>query len=94
MTTGDTPRSYCDATKEKKKENIIKPKEQQESEKTKKLEKDNVDIKNMPIGVSKLRKGGKDAHILGCESEHELKLKSTVVSKLGDKYQIIEPRDT
>lgn len=38
MSNGDASRSYCDAVKEKKKENviIIKPKEQQESEKTKK----------------------------------------------------------
>lgn len=38
MSTGDASRSYYDAVKEKKKENviIIKPKEQQESEKTKK----------------------------------------------------------
>lgn len=48
---------------------------------------------DMSIGVSKLRKGGRGAVILGCESEQELKqLKSNVVSKLGDKYQIIEPK--
>ncbi|XP_077279098.1 uncharacterized protein LOC143906728 [Temnothorax americanus] len=95
MSSGNASRSYCEAVKEKKKENviIIKPKEQQESEKTKKVVKENIDIKNMAVGVSKLRKGGKGALILGCESEQELKqLKSTAVSKLGDKYQIIEPR--
>lgn len=42
-------RSYSEAVKEKKKENIIiiKPKMHQESEKTKKLIKQKVDIKNM-----------------------------------------------
>lgn len=46
---GGASRSYCEAVKEKKKENviIIKPKEQQESEKTKKTIKENIDIKNM-----------------------------------------------
>lgn len=95
ISAGDASRSYCEAVKEKKKESviIIKPKEQQESEKTKKVVKENIDIKNMSIGVSKLRRGGRGAVILGCESEQELKqLKSNVVSKLGDKYQIIEPK--
>lgn len=92
---GDAPRSYSEAAKEKKKENviIIKPKEQQRSEKTKEMIKQNIDIKGMPIGVSKMRKGGNGALILGCESEQELKqLKSTVENKLGNRYQIIEPR--
>lgn len=95
MSTGNASRSYCDAVKEKKKENviIIKPKEQQESEKTKIVVKENIDIKNMSIGVSKLRKGGKGAIVLGCESEQELKqLKSKVESKLDGKYQVIEPK--
>lgn len=95
ISTGDVTRSYCEAVKEKKKENviIIKPKEQQESEKTKRMIKENIDIKNMLIGVSKLKKGGKGTFILGCESEQELKqLKSTVSSKLGTEYEIIEPK--
>ncbi|KMQ86031.1 hypothetical protein RF55_15102 [Lasius niger] len=95
LATRDVPRSYNEVVKEKKKENVIivKPKEQQESEKTKKAIKQNIDIKNMPIGVSKMRKGGKGALILGCESEQELKqLKATVENKMGDKYQITEPK--
>lgn len=53
--------------------------------------KENIDIKNMSIGVSKLRKGGKRAIVLGYESEQELKqLKSKVESKLGGKYQITQ----
>lgn len=88
-------RSYSEAVKEKKKENviIIKPKEQQESETTKNMVKGKIDIKNMPIGISKLKKAGKGTVILGCESEKEIKqLKSTVQNKLGDKYQIMESR--
>lgn len=90
-------RNYSEVVKEKKKENviIIKPKEQQESEATKNMVKEKIDIKNMPIGISKLRKGGKGTIILGCESEKEIKqLKSTVQNKLGDKYQVVEPRAT
>lgn len=88
-------RSYSEAVKEKKKENviIIKPKEQQESETTKNMVKGKIDIKNMPIGIPKLKKAGKGTVILGCESEKEIKqLKSTVQNKLGNKYQIMEPR--
>ncbi|EZA53813.1 hypothetical protein X777_06629 [Ooceraea biroi] len=48
----------------------------------------------MPIGVSKMRKEGNGALILGYGSEKEIKqLKSTVENKLGNKYQIIEPRN-
>ena len=90
-------RSYSETVKEKKKENviIIKPKEQQESEATKNIVKEKIDIKKLPIGISKLRKGGKGTVILGCESEKEIKeLKSTVQSKLGERYQVVEPRIT
>ncbi|RLU17704.1 hypothetical protein DMN91_009941 [Ooceraea biroi] len=96
MADEEAPRSYGDAVKGKKKENviIIKPKEQQKSEKTKEEIKQTIDIKNMSIGVSKMRKGGNGAFILGCESEKEIKqLKSTVEIKLGNKYQIIELRN-
>lgn len=58
---GDAPKSYFEAIREKKKESviIIKPKEPQESEETKNVVKEKIDIKSLPIGVSKLRKGGK-----------------------------------
>lgn len=95
LASKEVPRSYSEVVNAKKKENVIlvKPKEQQESEKTKKAVKQNIDIKNMPIGVSKMRKVGKGALILGCESEQELKqLKATVENKIGDKYQITEPK--
>ncbi|EFN73353.1 hypothetical protein EAG_02321, partial [Camponotus floridanus] len=49
--------------------------------------KDNIDIKNMPIGISK-RKEGKGGLILECKSEELKELKLTIVSKLRDKYQI------
>lgn len=53
-------RSYSDAVKEKKKENtiIIKPKIQQESEATKKLVKEKIDIKNMAMKITEKRKQG------------------------------------
>lgn len=76
--------SYSEALK-KKKENIIivKPKIQQESETTKKVIKERVDIKKMPMGITKLRKGRERTVILGCETGEEMvKLKDTVQSKL------------
>ncbi|XP_076302220.1 uncharacterized protein LOC143220467 [Lasioglossum baleicum] len=84
--------SYSEATK-KKKENIIiiKPKTQQESETTKKIIKEKVDIKNMPMGITKVRKGKEGTVILGCETGEEMeKVKDVVQSKLGDNYNVTE----
>jgi len=84
--------SYSDAVK-KKKENIIiiKPKTQQESETTKKVIKEKVDIKNMSMGITKIRKGREGTVILGCETGDEMvKLKDAVQSKLGENYNVTE----
>jgi len=52
-----------------------------------------VDIKNLPVGITKLRKGGKGTVILGCESESEMKqLKVSVREKLGKDFEIVEPK--
>jgi hypothetical protein len=90
---GGVQRSYSEAVKEKKKENviIIKPKIQQESEATKKLIKEKVDIKSMPMGITKLKKGSNGTVIMGCETGEELKtLKDTVQAKLGENFKISE----
>jgi len=86
-------RSYSEAVLEKKKENfiIVKPKMQQESEATKKLIKEKVDIKSMAMGITKLRKGSKGTVVMGCETGEEVKkLKETVQAKLGENYKVIE----
>jgi len=68
-------KSYSEAVKEKKKENIIivKSKVQQESETTKKLIKEKVDIKSMDMDTTKLRKGNKGTVIMERETEEEMK---------------------
>lgn len=84
--------SYSGVVK-KKKENIIiiKPKSQQESETTKKIIKEKVDIKNMPLGITKVRKGREGTVILGCETGEEIdKLKDVVQVKLGENYNVTE----
>jgi len=85
-------RSYNEAVKEKKKENIIiiKPKIQQERETTKKLIKEKIDIKNMATGVTKLKKGSKETVIMNCEREEIKKLKETVQAKMGKNYNVME----
>lgn len=86
--------SYSDIVK-KKKENIIiiKPKVQQESETTKKIIKEKIDIKNMPMGITKVRKGREGTVILGCETGEEInKLKDVMQSKLGENYNVTESR--
>ena len=86
-------KSYSEIVKEKKKENIIivKPKVQQENVDTAMLIKKKVDIKNMEMGVTKIRKGNNGTVILGCETGEEMaKLKTTVQSKLGDSYKVME----
>jgi len=85
--------SYSEAVK-KKKENIIiiKPKTQQESETTKEVIKEKVDIRNMSMGITKLRKGREGTVILGCETGDEMiKLKDAVQSKLGENYNVTDP---
>jgi len=50
-----------------------------------------LDIKNLPVGITKLKKGGKGTVILGCESESEMKqLKVTMREKLGKDF--VEPK--
>lgn len=73
-------KSYSETVKQKKKENIIivKPKVQQENIDTSKLIKEKMDIKNMEIGVTKLRRDNKGTVILGCETGEKMeKLKTT-----------------
>ncbi|XP_024876664.1 uncharacterized protein LOC112457708 [Temnothorax curvispinosus] len=88
-------RKYSEAVKEKKKENIliIKPKAQQESKDTKKIVKEKIDIKNMEVGISKLRKGGGGSVILGCETDEEMKtLKDKVQATMGEDFKVNEPQ--
>ncbi|XP_036142545.1 uncharacterized protein LOC118645486 [Monomorium pharaonis] len=63
-------KSYSEIVKEKKKENVIivKPKVQQENVDTAMLIKKKVDIKNMEMGVTKIRRGNNGTVILGCEN--------------------------
>lgn len=90
-----TPRNFSDVVKERKKENIliIKPKSQQESEVTKRIVKEKIDIKKMEVGKTKLRKGGNGALILGCESGEEMeRLKATVQATMGEEVRVTEPQ--
>lgn len=87
-------KSYSEAVKEKKESIlIVKPKKEQESETTRKIVKEKVNIKDLAVGITKLRKGGKGSVILGCESEREIKqLKDTVSEKLGKDFEVVEPK--
>ena len=93
--SGGATRKYSDVIKERKEENIliIKPKVQQESEITKKIIKEKIDITKMEIGITKLRKGGKGTVILGCETEEEKEeLKATVQAAMGEEVKVSEPQ--
>lgn len=87
--------SYSEAVKNKKKESIliVQPKMEQESEATKKMVKEKIDIRKLEVGITKLKKGNKGSIILGCESEKEIeKLRDTVKEKLGEDFKVTEPR--
>lgn len=89
----EVTKTYSGAVKEKKKEKviIIKPKEKQESEATKKTIKEKVDIKNMAVGVTRLKKGSNGTVILGCETTEETeKLKTIVQEKMGEGFKVTE----
>lgn len=94
-TKGNALKSFADAVIGKKKESVIvvKPKNHQESETTKKVVKEKINITDMAVGITKLKKGNKGNVILGCESKSEMeKLKVTVQNKLGEDYNIMEPK--
>lgn len=93
-TAGSERRSYSEAMRDKKGESIliVKPKTEQENENTKKVVKEKVDIKNLAVGITKIKKRGKGSIILGCESEREIKLKETVRKKMGNEFGITEPK--
>lgn len=93
---GSVQKSYANTVMEKKKESVlmVKPK-QQESETTKKVVKEKINITNMVVGVTKFRKGNNGTVILGYESESEMeKLKHTVQNILGKDYNIMELKAT
>jgi len=55
------------------------------------LIKEKVDIKNMAMRVTKLKKGSKGTVIMGCEIGEEVqKLKETVQAELGKNYSVME----
>jgi len=68
---------------------IVKPKKGQESETTKKVVKEKVDIKNLAVGITKLRKGDKGT-VIDCESESEMK--HSMSEKLSKDFKIVEPK--
>ncbi|RLU24048.1 hypothetical protein DMN91_004257 [Ooceraea biroi] len=83
---GTTQRNYSNIVKEKAKESIIivKPEVQQGSEDTKKVIKEKINIKNIAVGITKMRKGNKGTVVLGCETGEEIEtLKNTVQEKLA-----------
>ncbi|KAL6420901.1 hypothetical protein ACFW04_014164 [Cataglyphis niger] len=64
---------------------------QQKIEVTNRLIKENVDIKNMAVEVTKLKKGSKGTMILDCETGEELeKLKAIVQAKPVKNFEVIE----
>ncbi|KYQ47491.1 hypothetical protein ALC60_13470 [Trachymyrmex zeteki] len=85
-------RSYSEIVKDKKKENIIIIKSKvQESEVTKKLIKEKIDIKQVEMAITKMKKESNGAIIMGCKTEKELeKLKTTVQAKLGENFEVTE----
>ncbi|XP_020297978.1 uveal autoantigen with coiled-coil domains and ankyrin repeats protein-like [Pseudomyrmex gracilis] len=87
-------RSYSQVAKENKQESIIvyKPKTQQKSEETEKAIKEKVNIRNMNMGISNIRKGKNGTIILGCDKDRDIQtLKETVTKNLGDSYNVTQP---
>jgi len=60
-------KSYSEMTKRRKEGAIVvRPNKQQESEVTKKVIKEKVDIKSMHVEISRFRKGNNGAVLIGC----------------------------
>jgi len=70
---------------------VVRPQKQQESEETKKVIKEKVDIKNMHAGISRLRKGNNGAVLIGCEAGNDLEtLKNVVQNRLDSDFKVTE----
>lgn len=88
-------KKYSGAIGEKEKENIIivKPKVQQESETTKKILKEKIDIKSMEVGITKLKKGTKGTVVMGYETGEKVeKVRDIIQSKLGKSFEVTESK--
>jgi len=85
-------KSYSDVTSERKEGAIVvRPIEQQESDVTKKVIKEKVDIKSMHIGISRFRKGNNGAVLIGCEAGKDLEtLKDVVQNRLSSDFKVTE----
>jgi len=68
---------------------IVRPKKQQESEKTKNVIKEKVDIKNMHMGISRFRKGNNGAVLIDCKASKNLEtLKDMVQNRLDSDFKV------
>lgn len=88
-------KKFSEVVRGNKKENtiVVKPNKMQECNDTRKIIKENIDIKNLAVGVNRIKNGNNGSLILSCESVGEIKkLKTTVQEKLGKDYQITEPK--
>jgi len=92
VTGGKSIGTYSDVLQKKKEAVIvIKPKKQLESEATKRVIKESVDIKSMSLGVSRLKKGHNGSILLGCEAGKECEaLKDVFQKKMGNDFRVTE----
>jgi len=70
---------------------VVKPKKQQESEETKNIIKEKVDIKNMHVRISRFKKGNNDAVFIGCKAGRDLEtLKDVIQNRLGSDFKVTD----
>jgi len=85
-------KSYSETVNEKKESIlIVKPKKEHESKTTKKVVKEKVGIKNLAIGITKLRKGGTRTDIWLWEREMK-QLKDSMSENLGKDFEIVRTK--
>lgn len=74
---------------------IIKPREENasSSEDTKKDIKSKIDVLELEIGITKVKKVTNGAVVIGCENKIQAEaLKNKVSKDLGEKYMVLAPR--
>lgn len=91
--TEDETNTFADRLKTKNETLVIKPKEKQQSNKTKDDLKQNIDPKSLAVGVENLIEGKEGTVYINCDSRNSKeKIRNKVENELGNQYKVMDGR--
>lgn len=87
----DSSKSYAHVVSSNKEVLVVKPKEKQESNKTKNELKEKIDPRRLAIAVENIKEGKEGAVIINCNNSNtKEKIKEKVESELGGRYSVAD----